>query len=444
MEPKNVHSTIQKYMIGDGESIVVDLENSKGAYIRDAVTGKEYIDMFTYFASMPVGHNHPKLHSEEYREKFRIASLEKPSSSDFYTTYMADFVDTFGRVAMPDSMQHLFLISGGALAVENALKVAFDWKTRKNLANIRQFGKRNPSPLLEGLGSKIIHFEQAFHGRSGYTLSLTNTADSRKYQYFPKFNWPRVTPPKLSFPITDDVLMDVKEKEAFAIAQIEQVCRQYNGDIAALIIEPIQGEGGDNHFRKEFFTALRKLADQHEFLFICDEIQTGMGITGKMWAMEHTDVMPDIISFGKKSQVCGIFASDRINEVSNHVFEESSRINSTFGGNLVDMVRSQCFLEIIEEENLLDHTTKMGDIMVRGLIEIAKKKQDKMFNIRGKGMFIAFDLENDKERCDTLATMKKNGLYALQCGEKSIRLRGMLDVPETVIEECLNIIEDSI
>jgi L-lysine 6-transaminase len=440
MKPADVHKTIAKYMIGDGDDMVIDLENSHGAYLVDALTGREYVDFFTYFASTPIGHNHPKMRQPEFLEKLTLAALSKPSNSDFYTPLMAEFVETFGRVAMPPDMPHLFLVDGGTLAVENALKTAFDWKVRKDFSAISHNGHYS----VDRLGSKIIHFQQAFHGRSGYTLSLTNTADPRKYMYFPKFDWPRVVNPKLRFPVTDEVLAEVKRLEEMAITQIEMAVKQYKGDIAALIIEPIQGEGGDNHFRPEFMAELRRLADQHEFLFIVDEVQSGMGITGKMWAMQHTEVMPDIIAFGKKAQVCGIIAGKRIDEVKDNVFQESSRINSTWGGNLVDMVRATRYLQIMEEEELLAHTAKMGEFMLDGLYNIAEESRRMITNVRGKGMMIAFDLPDSDKRETMLKNIKDNGMRALKCGERSIRLRGMLDVPQDVVEKALGIIAQSI
>jgi L-lysine 6-transaminase len=343
---------------------------------------------------------------------------------------------------MPEEMQHLFLVSGGALAVENGLKAAFDWKVRKNFAEI---GASNGSPLnIEGMGSKVIHFREAFHGRSGYTLSLTNTDDPRKYMYFPKFDWPRVVNPKLSFPLTDEIIAEVKKVEEVALSQIETAVKQYPGDIAALIIEPIQAEGGDNHFRPEFMVELRRLADEHEFLFIVDEVQSGMGLTGEMWAIQHTEVLPDVIAFGKKSQVCGIIAGARIEEVKGHVFEESSRINSTFGGNLTDMVRSTRYLEIIEEDNLLENTTRMGEHILDGLESVSEESKGMVSNVRGKGLMVAFDLPNPEARQKMMENMKENGLYALMSGDKSVRFRGMLDTPKEVIDEAVKIVAISI
>ena len=443
MNPVDVHKTISRYMLTDGSPIVFDLERSHDTYFVDAISGREYIDFFTFFASNAVGYNHPKLKDPSFLEKLTLSAIHKPSNSDTYTTFMAEFVQKFNQVVMPDSMPHLFLVSGGALAVENALKTAFDWKVRKNLSRINKTDELELD-FLHGLGSKIIHFKDAFHGRSGYTISLTNTSDPRKHMYFPKFDWPRIINPKLSFPTSDQVLEGVKKIEEIAISQIEMAVKQYQGDIAGLIIEPIQGEGGDNHFRPEFMGTLRKLADKHEFLLIFDEIQSGIGITGKMWAYEHYGVEPDIIVFGKKTHVCGIIAGKRVDEVKNNVFVESSRINSTFGGNLVDMVRCTRILEIIEDENLIENAARGGEKMLGGLQGIAAESREVMNNVRGKGLMIAFDLPDPEKRDAMIDNMFDNGLLGMKSGDRSIRFRGMLDTPEDIIEKALEIVAQSI
>ena len=205
MKAVDVHKAISRNMLADGYSIVFDLEKSHGVYFVDQITGREYIDFFTFFASNAVGYNHPKFKDPAYLEKLTLSALHKPSNSDIYTTLMAEFGEKFQQMVMPDSMPHLFLVSGGALAVENALKTAFDWKVRKNLARLNSVPISEVG-LLHGLGSKVIHFQDAFHGRSGYTLSMTNTSDPRKHMYFPKFNWPRILNPKLSYPVTKEIL----------------------------------------------------------------------------------------------------------------------------------------------------------------------------------------------------------------------------------------------
>jgi L-lysine 6-transaminase len=430
--PKDVHAVIAEHMLADGEHLVVDLALSHGPYLCDALEGRSYLDFYAYFASQPVGHNHPALHDPDFLQRLTLAATHKPANSDVYTTLMAEFVATFGRVALSPDMPHLFFVDGGALAVENALKTAFDWKVRKNLAA----GKGEK-------GSQIIHFQEAFHGRSGYTMSLTNTADPRKYQYFPKFKWPRIVNPKLSFPITDEVNAQVAKEEATAIGQIKQALVDNHDDIAALIIEPIQGEGGDNHFRPEFFLQLRQLADENDFLFIVDEVQSGMGATGRMWAIEHMGVRPDIIAFGKKAQVCGIMAGERLDEVPDNVFHVSSRINSTWGANLVDMVRSQRYLEIVEAENLVHNAGVVGDLLLNGLQELAASTTY-ISNIRGRGLMLAFDLPDTVSRDMFRGLLWENGLLSLKCGARSIRFRPMLDLTPSVAEEALAIVDRSL
>ena len=433
ISPNKVRDSIGRYMLADGMEHVIDLEKSHGSWLVDARNNKEYLDLFSMFASMSVGYNHPYV--LENKDRLTDASLNKPTNSDVYSTQMAEFVETMGRMAQPEYLPYAFYVSGGALAVENALKTAFDWKVRKNLANGKNEG-----------GSKIIHFQESFHGRTGYTLSLTDSPDSRKTDYFPKFEWPRIINPKLEFPATDEVIQIVKEKEAKAVDQIERAMKEYPDEIAGLIIEPIQGEGGDNHFRESFFRQLRELANEHEFLLIYDEVQSGGGITGKMWAHQHygDDCQPDIISFGKKTQVCGIFASNRLNEVEGHVFEESSRLNSTWGGNLVDMVRFTIYLEIIERENLLDQVKENGAYLKLGLESLQKNYPETVFNVRNRGLFGAFDLKSGEERDKSIELIAKEGAIMLGCGTKSIRFRPHLNVSRTEIDQGMDMINQAL
>jgi len=329
LTPSEVIPTLDKHLLVDGYSdIVVDLQKSRGNYIYDSLNEREFLDLFGFFATVPVGHNHPDLHGPDFQQKILNAAINKPSNSDFYTTEFAEFVKMFSEHATPDTLPHLFFVSGGALAVENALKAAFDWKVRKNLEK----------GIDEEKGTQILHFREAFHGRSGYTLSLTNT-EPAKVKHFPKFNWPRVLNPKIKFPLNEENLEAVIQAEKQSVQEIKQAIHNNPNDIAAIILEPIQGEGGDNHFRADFFQELRTIADESEVMLIFDEVQTGIGLTGKMWCYQHFGIEPDMLAFGKKAQVCGFLCSARIDEVENNVFHESSRINSTWGGNLVDMIR---------------------------------------------------------------------------------------------------------
>lgn len=433
INPADVHETLSKYIITDGFDFVLDLKKSKGCRIYDSLNNKYLLDGFSFFASSPIGINHPKLSNPEFIKKIGEVAVNKPTNSDIYTTEMAEFIDTFAKIAAPDYFKHFFFISGGALAVENGLKTAFDWKIRKNFER----GKK------EELGKQVIHFKEAFHGRTGYTLSMTNTFNLNKTKYFTKFNWPRIINPKITFPLNNN-LEKVKELEEQAVSEIETAVSNNPDDIAALIIETIQGEGGDNHFRKHFFHELRRLCDQHEMMFILDEVQSGVGLTGKMWAYEHYDFKPDIVAFGKKTQVCGIMVTSRVDEIKDNVFEVSSRLNSTWGGNLVDMVRGQKYLEVIKEENLIKNAEVQGKYLLEGLNKLQNKYPNIIHNARGLGLMCAFDLETPEKRDELKNKIYKNGLVVIGCGVTTIRFRPPLIITKEEIDETLDIIDKTL
>lgn len=421
-----VKETLGKHILADGFDFVMDYEASQGSYIVDKLTGKKYLDMFSMFASASVGYNHPYI--VEKANWLGKMAIYKPTLSDVYLQEYADFMEVFSRVAIPKELPYCFFIEGGALAVENALKTAFDWKTRKNWQKD-----------IDKEAGIAIHFKQSFHGRSGYTLSLTNTSDPRKYQYFPKFDWPRITNPKLNFPITEENLEETIKHEQLALLHIQEAILSHPDEVACVIIEPIQAEGGDNHFRNEFFTELRHICDENEILLILDEVQTGIGMTGKMWAFQHLDIIPDVITFGKKAQVCGILANkEKLDEVEHHVFKESSRINSTFGGNFIDMLRFQLVLEIIENENLVENSRVVGEFLLNGLQKLEQKFPDHISAARGKGLMCAFDLKDGESREWLRSKLYDEGIIILTCGDQSLRFRPHLNVTKEEIQVILD------
>jgi L-lysine 6-transaminase len=425
---ENVKETIGKHMLADGFNLILDLKNSFRNKIVDEKNGDEYIDFFTFFASSPLGMNHPKLNSDEVKYILAQTAVNKPSNSDIYTVQMAEFVDTFSRIAKPDYMKHLFFIDGGALAVENGLKVAFDWKVRMNFKK----GYKNEK------GQQVIHFKEAFHGRSGYTMSLTNT-DPNKIMYFPKFNWPRITNPKIKLPLEKN-LEEIVKLEKQAIDEIKSAIKNNPDDIAVLIIEPIQCEGGDNFFRKEFFIELRTITEENGILLMFDEVQSGFGITGKFWAYEYY-VNPDIIAFGKKSQQCGIMVSDRINDIEDNCFNVSGRINSTWGGNLVDMVRSTQIMNVMVEEKLVENSERRGKYLLNRLYEIQNLFPELISNAHGLGLLCSFDMPSAEIRNEFRKIAEKEKLLILGCGVKTIRFRPMLNITDDELEEGLQVIE---
>ncbi|QOJ15542.1 MAG: L-lysine 6-transaminase [Planctomycetia bacterium] len=432
MSPTEAMDALRSRLLVDGFKILLDLEASHGVYLADLLTGREYLDMYAFFAAQPIGYNHPRMREPQVQQELLTAATTKPANPDVYTPQFARFVKTLSEIAGLPGFEHYFFIDGGALAVENALKTAFDWKVRKNMAAGRH-----------ETGFRVIHFSQAFHGRTGYTLSLTNTSDPKKTMYFPLFDWPRIDNPRIDFSLPEPQrTQDVIAREQAALRQIHDAIRRYGHDIACLIIEPIQGEGGDNHFRPEFLRALRDICDRHEMLLIFDEVQTGVGLTGSMWYCEQTGVLPDILCFGKKMQICGIMCTRRIDDVDN-VFKVSSRINSTFGGNLADMVRATEYLRIIRDENLVERARTTGEHLQKGLHDLARR-HPRVTAVRGKGLMCAFDLPDGKSRDALRKTCQERYLLLLSCGDRSIRFRPVLDIDPADVDRGLKILNDAI
>jgi L-lysine 6-transaminase len=429
LPPRRVIAELERHILVDGFKLIFDLARSRGSRFVDAATGRELIDLYSFYASQPIGFNHPYFDRSDVQADLLAAAKVKVANSDVYTVQFATFVQTFARVAGLPPLDRYFFIEGGALAVENALKAAMDWKVRKNLA--AGHGER---------GTEIIHFERAFHGRSGYTMSLTNT-DPRKIAYFAKFPWPRIVSPKLDFSLPPSQReTDAAQKERLALQQIQEVLAQKSADIAAIIIEPIQGEGGDNHFRGEFLRALRRICDEHDLLLIFDEVQCGLGITGKTWCCQHFDVLPDLLVFGKKVQVCGVMAGPRLDETKDNCFRLPGRINSTWGGNFTDYVRSTHYLRIIEQEHLVENARRQGERFLTELQALARK-YPLVSAVRGRGLMLAFDLPDTARRDAFWKGAYELGLLVVRCGERSIRLRPVLDVQDDVIEQALRIMD---
>jgi L-lysine 6-transaminase len=415
-----VHETIARHMLADGYDLVLDLAASRGANLVDARDGTEYLDLFTFFASSALGMNHPALMTDEALGELGRVAVNKPSNSDVYTVPMARFVETFARVLGDPGLPHLFFVDGGALAVENALKVAFDWKSRWNEAH----------GIDAALGTKVLHLQNAFHGRSGYTMSLTNT-DPRKVARFPKFDWPRIPAPSVNG--TPNV--EAAEKEALDAAH--QAFNAHPHDIACFIAEPIQGEGGDNHFRPEFLQAMQALCREFDALFVLDEVQTGVGLTGTAWVFQQLGLEPDVVAFGKKTQVCGIMAGGRVDEVPDNVFAVSSRINSTWGGNLTDMVRSRRILEVIESEQLVAKAKKLGEQLLAGLHLLAAR-HDTVTEVRGRGLMCAFTLPSAAVRDAVVTRLRsEEHVLLLPSGAASIRFRPALTVTAAELDRGL-------
>lgn len=423
---RQVHDVLGRNMLADGMDLVLDLERSRGSVLVDARDGRRYLDMFTFFASSALGMNHPALADDEaFRAELAQAAVNKPSNSDIYTVPMARFVEAFARVLGDPALPHLFFVDGGALAVENALKVAFDWKSRHNEAH----------GIDPALGTRVLHLRGAFHGRSGYTMSLTNT-DPNKVARFPKFDWPRIDAPYVR------PGAEMAELEAESLRQARAAFEAHPHDIACFIAEPIQGEGGDRHIRPEFFAAMRALCDEFDALLIFDEVQTGCGITGTAWAYQQLGVTPDVVAFGKKTQVCGVMAGGRVDEVVDNVFRTSSRINSTWGGNLTDMVRARRILEVIEADDLIADAAAAGRHLLDRLRGLADEFPDRVLHARGRGLMCAFSMPTAADRDELIRRLWDRQVIMLASGADSVRFRPALTVTTAEIDTAVDAVRD--
>ncbi len=426
-----VHERLAEHLLIDGYRLVLDPEHSHGSWLVDARDGREFLDLYTHFASAPLGANPPGIVDDPgFMALLAQVAACKPANPDLYTTHLAEFVETFARVLGDPALPHLFFVEGGALAVENALKTAFDWKSRRNEAAGRS----------RDLGTRVMHLTRAFHGRSGYTMSLTNT-DRAKTDRYPAFDWPRIDVPAVTFPLEKHVA-DVEAAEARALAQARAAFEAHPHDIACFIAEPIQSEGGDNHLRPEFLQAMQALCHACDALFVLDEVQTGVGITGTPWAYQQLGLEPDIVAFGKKVQLGGIMAGRRVDEVADNVFRVSGRINSTWGGGLVDMVRSRRILEIIESDSLFDHAAKAGGYFLDELHGLGDRHSGLVTNVRGRGLMCAIDLPDHGLRDDVITGLRETQVLVLACGERTIRFRPALNVTTDELQVGVRALDD--
>ena len=410
--PDDVHEVLRRSILADGLDFVLDVERSSGSHLVDARTGARYLDMFTFFASSALGMNHPALADDpEFRAELAAAAVNKPSNSDVYSVPMARFVDTFKRVLGDPALPHLFFVDGGALAVENALKVAFDWKSRLNEA-------RGLDPEL---GTKVLHLRDAFHGRSGYTLSLTNT-DPNKVARFPKFDWPRIDAPYL------------RPGPTWTRSRPSRYGRPAPPSRPARTTSPASSQ---SRFRvraatatsgREFFAAMRELCDEFDALLIFDEVQTGCGMTGTPWAYQQLGVDarrrrvrqedPGVRRHGRRAGRRG----------ADNVFPVSSRINSTWGGNLTDMVRARRILEVIEHDGLLEHAAEAGRHLLGRLEELAAEFPTLVLDPRGRGLMCAFSMPTAGQRDRLVSTLWDRRVIMLASGPDSVRFRPALTV----------------
>jgi 4-aminobutyrate aminotransferase / (S)-3-amino-2-methylpropionate transaminase len=411
-----------------------DSRRSLGNYAVD-VDGNTLLDVYGHIACVPIGYNHPELLAAFRSERFAWLAGWRPALGVAPPPEWVDLVEGPLMRCAPKGHNRVMTVTTGAEAVENALKAAFAWKARL-LRSGRTWTAdeltavmHNHQPGINEL--KIISFEGGFHGRTLGALSATRSKAIHKLD-FPAFDWPVVPFPANRFPL-DVYANENREAEARSLATIESVLRSFNNTVAALIVEPIQGEGGDRHASPAFFRALRAMLTQYEAAFIVDEVQTGLGATGTFWAHEqwHLAEPPDVVTWSKKFQLGGLHLRE------NFVPSEAFRLFNTFLGDPLRAAQAEIILDVVARDKLVDHTRRTGQQLVNALDGLCNRYPALFSQARGLGTFAAMDVRDTATRDRILHEVRQIGLEAGGSGDRSIRFRPALIFGQKHITETI-------
>ncbi|KAF9155193.1 hypothetical protein DFQ26_009818 [Actinomortierella ambigua] len=406
-------------------TMMTDLEKSIGNYVVD-VDGNTYLDVFCQIASLPLGYNSEALiKAASSPEMIRMLVNRPALGVQPHSTWARTLEESFMSVA-PKGLNQIFTAMCGSCSNETAYKAAFMYYQRKKRGISGAISEedlntcmKNASPGSPDLA--IMSFNGGFHGRMFGSLSTTHTKALHKVDIPAFANWVSTDFPKLKYPLEEHAQENAAE-EARCLKQAEKMMKKSKVPIVAMIVEPIQSEGGDNHASPKFFRSLRDLTLKHDILMIVDEVQTGVGPTGHFWAHEAWGLTtpPDIVTFSKKMQAAGWFHRPELRA------DAPYRNFNTWMGDPIRALQAKTILSEIRNKNLVKNAADTGAYVKLELSKLAKKYPSQLSNIRGQGTFIAFDLPTPAERDQFVARLRAAGVNTGGCGPQSIRLRPML------------------
>ena len=404
-------------------AVILDDAASQGVWLQD-VDGNVFLDLFANFALGALGYNHPAL-VEVARSPAFVAAAANPTSTPFLTSpSWIEFLEGV-RPYAPKGMTAMYCVDGGGEGVESAMKAAFiRHGERRRAAAGRpadplQLTPEEQCEVMDNAGTDavIISFSGAFHGRSIAGMTATHSKLIHKAD-LPAFGWPTAIFPAARWPRERYAEENLKA-EAEALTALEHLLDRYAGRVAAILVEPIQSEGGDRHASAAFFRGVQALAKQAGAALILDEVQTGMGITGKIWAHEHFDLPtpPEMVTFGKKMQLGGFFAAP------DHDIAQFGRMYQTRNGDRGRAMLGLATLRTIERDDLLANVRDTGAYFLARLQELSERHPTLLTEARGLGFLLAFDLPTPQLRDEFNKRALRRGVFGSYTGARSVRLR---------------------
>ena len=383
---------------GSKFNIKVDFEKSQGSYLYDNNTRRAYLDFFGMYASLPLGYNHEIFQNSEFHNEVCKCAHIKVTNCEFVSNETEEFDRVFSEYSSRGKFSNFHYCSTGALAVEAAIKTSLHYKEYKSL--------------------NILSFKNSFHGVNSYGGFITDRFFSSKKRLA---GLPEIFSTKCDYDLE----------------QVEGHLANDSNPVTCVMVEPIQCTAGDIHHDAEFFGKMRELCDKYDVPLIFDEIQVGFGSTGKLWYFEHLDIIPDMVLFGKKTQVSGLMTVEKYNGIFDR--EHVDRLEVTWNSDTLDMIRSKYIIHAYEKYNILDNVTARGSEIVERLSQIPT-----ISGLRSKGLIIGFDLKDTETRNRFMKRLYDKGMICNSTGQRSIRLRPNLALSsEDAIYGC-QLIEESL
>lgn len=416
-----------RYVICTPQPFCVDLEACEGMWLA-TVDGQRLFDWCGYYGSKLIGHNHPALFELNYLKNLSLAANNKVANPDFLTRECLDYYRAVYRIA-PECMRNpkleVYAINSGAEAVENMMKYL-----------VSKFNTKN---LLKGkvpTARRFVYFDKAFHGRTVYALNVTQTIDPVATKDFHGLTASGNI--KCPFPSYDSDLseQDNRRRVDHSLQVVRMALEHWHMEIVGVIAEPLQGAGGQRVAMPEFFRELSALCHTFDVALAFDEVQTGLGATGRMFAIDHYNLPhpPLSVATGKKFGNGVVYMYEPLEEVG--------VLDSTWGGTLADMVRFVKELEIVESEGLIERAARNGKILEEGLLRLRHKHLDVVTNVRGMGLYQGFTADTPLRKSAILSrALEGYSTLLLGAGERSIRLRPNLSVTEEDIRQLLEVLD---